>query len=46
MLKEIGTRARTELEAFYGTKVFLEIFVKVVPNWSRSPGHLKRLGYE
>lgn len=46
MLKEIGTRARKELEAFFGTKVFLEIFVRVVPNWTKNAGHMRRFGYE
>ncbi len=45
-LKEIGSRARQELEEFFGTKVFLETFVKVVPNWSKKPTQLKRFGYE
>jgi GTP-binding protein Era len=45
-LKEIGTRSRRELEAFFGTKVFLELFVKVVPDWTKKPGQLRRFGYE
>jgi GTPase len=46
MLKQIGTRARLDLEKFFATKVFLEIFVRVTPNWSRKPAELKRLGYD
>lgn len=34
-LKEIGQAARMEIEAFLGCKVFLETFVKVVPDWTR-----------
>lgn len=45
-LKEIGTRSRLDLEKFFGTKVFLEIFVKVVKEWSRNAAERKRLGYE
>jgi GTP-binding protein Era len=45
-LKEIGTRARKDLEQFLGTKVFLELFVKVVPDWSKRAGSRKRFGYE
>lgn len=45
-LKEIGTRARKDLEQFFATKVFLEIFVRVVPDWSKSAHGLKRFGYE
>lgn len=36
MLKQIGTRARKEIERILGTKVFLELFVKVQPNWRES----------
>lgn len=45
-LKEIGTRARKDLEKFLATKVFLELFVKVVPDWSKRAGSRKRFGYE
>src|SRR5204863_291776 len=33
MLKKVGTAARLEIERMLGTKVFLELFVKVKPNW-------------
>jgi GTP-binding protein Era len=36
MLKKIGTEARLEIERMLGTKVFLELFVKVRPNWRES----------
>src|SRR4051812_21104309 len=36
MLKKIGTAARQQIEKTVGTKVFLELFVKVVPNWRES----------
>ncbi|HUS20302.1 MAG TPA: GTPase Era [Terriglobales bacterium] len=36
MLKKIGTSARLSLEKLLGTKVFLELFIKVVPDWRRS----------
>jgi len=36
MLKKIGTSARLEIEKLLGTKVFLELFVKVEPNWRES----------
>ena len=45
-LKEIGTRARKDLEKFLATKVYLELFVKVVPDWSKRAGSRKRFGYE
>ena len=43
-LKEIGQRAREQLESFFGCKVFLELFVKVVKGWTNSPGALNELG--
>jgi GTP-binding protein Era len=45
MLKDIGTAARIELEKETGEKVFLELFVKVERDWTRSETHLERLGY-
>jgi GTP-binding protein Era len=44
-IKAIGTRARHAIEALLGRKVFLELFVKVTPNWTRSPEALARFGY-
>ena len=45
MLKEIGRQAREEIEALLGTKVFLELWVKVEKNWREDPSALRRLGY-
>ncbi len=45
MLKEIGTRAREEMEPLLGTKVFLDLRVKVVKEWQRDPKALQRLGF-
>lgn len=44
MLKEIGQRAREEIEALLGAKVFLELWVKVEKNWREDPRALRRLG--
>ena len=44
MIREIGTRARPEVEALLGRKVFLELVVKVRPKWRRDPRELERLG--
>lgn len=44
MLKEIGQRARAEIEALLGTKVFLELWVKVEKNWREDPRAWRRLG--
>lgn len=45
MIKELGTQARKELEAFIGTKIFLELFVKVRPKWRDNEIHLREYGY-
>lgn len=45
MIKELGTRARKEIEKFLGQKVFLELFVKVRPKWRDNDLHLKEYGY-
>lgn len=45
MLKEIGTRARHEIEALLGEKVFLQLQVKVEKDWSKRPQLVRRLGY-
>ncbi len=44
MVKEIGTRARPEIEALLGQTVFLELMVKVRPHWRRNETTLERLG--
>jgi GTP-binding protein Era len=44
MVKEIGTRARPEIEALVGHPVFLELQVKVRPKWRRDERMLERLG--
>jgi GTP-binding protein Era len=44
MVREIGTRARPEVEALLGHRVFLELTVKVRPKWRRDQKLLERLG--
>jgi GTP-binding protein Era len=44
MLKEIGTRARAEIERLLGAKVYLDLRVKVLKDWQRDPRALDRLG--
>lgn len=46
MLKKIGTEARLDMEDFFEKKVFLELFVKVEPDWRNEKKELKRFGYE
>jgi GTPase len=43
-LRDIGTRARQGLEALLGTRVFLELFVRVEPGWTGNPRRLAELG--
>lgn len=45
MLKEIGTRARQELEALFGQRIFLDLRVKVKREWRNREEELRRLGY-
>jgi GTPase len=45
VLRDIGTRARQELEALFGTKVYLDLRVKVAKEWQRDPRQLSRLGF-
>jgi GTP-binding protein Era len=44
LIREIGTRARPEVEALVGRPVYLELVVKVRPRWRRDPAQLERLG--
>ena len=45
MLRKIGEMARTDIEAFMGTKVFLQTWVKVKENWRASMAQLRNFGY-
>lgn len=45
MLKKTGTEARKDIETFFGKKVYLEIFVKVEPNWRNRDNKLRQFGY-
>lgn len=46
MIKKVGTYAREDMEEFLQTKVFLELFVKVIPDWRSRKNYLKSFGYE
>ncbi|GAA4516104.1 GTPase Era [Sphingobacterium thermophilum] len=46
MIKKVGTYARKDIEEFIGNKVFLELYVKVVPDWRTKKNILKRFGYD
>jgi GTP-binding protein Era len=45
VLRDIGTSARRELEQLLGTRVYLDLHVKVAKEWQRDPKQLARLGY-
>ncbi|MDT5327245.1 MAG: GTPase [Mycobacterium sp.] len=44
-LREVGTAARIQIEKLLGTKVYLELRVKIAKNWQRDPKQLGRLGF-
>lgn len=44
-IREVGKAARKKVEAFVGETVYLDLWVKVLPNWRRSASALERLGY-
>lgn len=46
MLKEIGSRAREEMEAMFGKYVFVELFVRVEKDWRNRERMLQQLGYQ
>ena len=45
MLKQIGTAARRDLEAFFGIKVYLELTVQVRPRWRKDARALREFGF-
>ena len=44
-LKKVGTEARLDIEAFFGKKVFLNLYVKVLKDWRNKDSELKNFGY-
>ena len=44
-LRDVGTRARTQIENLLGTRVYLDLRVKVAKDWQRDPKQLRRLGF-
>jgi GTP-binding protein Era len=44
-IRSVGGAARAKIEAFVGAKVFLDLWVKVLPNWRRNAHALQRLGF-
>ncbi len=44
-LKAVGTQARQQIEALLGTKVYLDLRIKIAKDWQRDPKQLRRLGF-
>jgi GTPase len=44
-LKDVGSRARHQIEALLGTRVYLDLRVKIAKDWQRNPKQLRRLGF-
>ena len=44
-IRDIGKAARTKVEAFVGAAVYLDLWVKVLPNWRKSDSAIRRFGY-
>ncbi|WP_083999622.1 GTPase Era [Actinomadura kijaniata] len=45
-LREVGQSARQQIEALLGTKVYLDLRIKVLKDWQRDPKQLRRLGFD
>jgi GTP-binding protein Era len=45
-IKSIGEAARKKIETFVASKVYLDLWVKVLANWRKNPGSLSRFGYQ
>jgi GTP-binding protein Era len=44
-MKQVGTQARQQIEALLGSRVYLDLHVKVAKDWQRDPRQLRRLGF-
>jgi len=44
-LREVGTKARAEIEELLGTRVYLDLHVRVAKDWQRDPRQLRKLGF-
>jgi|SRR2546423_2337895 len=45
-IRRLGEAARKKIESFVGSKVYLDLWVKVLANWRKNPGSLSRFGYQ
>ena len=44
-LRDVGTRARQQIEELLGTRIYLDLHVRVAKDWQRDPKQLRRLGF-
>jgi GTP-binding protein Era len=44
-LKQVGTRARQQIEALLGSRIYLDLHVRIAKDWQRDPKYLRRLGF-
>jgi GTP-binding protein Era len=44
-LRQVGTKARKQIERLLGTPVYLDVHVKVAKDWQRDPRQLRKLGF-
>ncbi|HKR09895.1 MAG TPA: GTPase Era [Gemmatimonadaceae bacterium] len=45
-IKRVGEASRRKIEAFIGTQIYLDLWIKVLPNWRKKPETLSRFGYQ
>ena len=45
-IKKLGEVSRKKIESFVGSKIYLDLWVKVLANWRKNPGSLSRFGYQ
>ena len=44
-LREVGTQARQQIQRLLGSKIYLDLYVKVAKDWQRDPKQLRKLGF-
>jgi GTP-binding protein Era len=44
-LRQVGTDARRQIEALLGTRIYLDLHVKITKDWQRDPRQLRKLGF-
>ena len=44
-IRRLGTLSREKIEEFLGRRVYLDLWIKVLPDWRKKRGHLKKLGF-